>query len=968
MADKWRISTHTNMTIQAEQILENILVDQLQQLGYHNVTIRNEADLLANLKSQLEKHNKVSLSDQEFQQVLNFINKGNVFERAKILRDRVPYTDDKGETRTIELINQIHWCQNEFQVTQQITVAGNYKNRYDVTILINGLPLVQIELKRRGLELKEAFNQTNRYERHSYGAGHGLFQFIQIFVISNGVNTKYYANSPLQARSFKQTFYWADENNKLITQLSDFTAVFLEPCHIAKMITRYTVLNESQKMLMVLRPYQFYAVEAIVERVKTTTKYGYIWHTTGSGKTLTSFKTAQILTNLAQVDKVVFVVDRKDLDYQTTKEFNSFSKGSIDGTNNTRTLVGQLAGDNKLIVTTIQKLNTAISKARFLNEMESMKDKRVVFIFDECHRSQFGKTHGDIKKFFRNGQLFGFTGTPIFEKNAGSNEYGKRTTKMLFGDCLHKYVITDAIRDGNVLKFSVEYISTFRKKDHIQDIEVEAIDEAEVMEAPERLNNIVDYIITHHNRKTHNRQFTAIFCVTSVSVLIEYVKLFLQKQEAGEHSLRVATIFTYQANEDDQDAQGYTDDDEFQSPMTVLNMAASDDRDTYQTLHSRDELEGFIAHYNRQFGANFTSKDSQSFYNYYNDIAKRVKSRQIDVLLVVNMFLTGFDSKHLNTLYVDKNLRYHGLIQAYSRTNRILNEVKSQGNIVCFRNLKAATDEAIALFSNPEAKDEIIIAPYEEYVAKFNTAFIELLKITPTVDSVNGLISEDDELSFIKAFRELMRLRNVLSTFTEFSHNDLSMPAQLFEDYKSKYLDLYDKAKVHHQKEKVSILDDIDFELELIHRDEINVAYILQLLASLKDAQPAEQEKQKKAILELVSSEATLRSKRELIEKFIQQNLPYIADADDVADEFATYWNHERIQALQHLSEEENLDKERLESIIGKYLFTEKKPLRDDVVSLLRKRPPLKSRATIAERITGKILDFVDTFISGIAG
>jgi type I restriction enzyme R subunit len=448
------------MKIQPEQILENNLVSQLEKLGYQKVAIKDESELLSNLKTQLEIHNKVKLSNEEFNQILNFINKGNIFERAKILRDRVPYLSDKGETKTIELINQIHWCKNEFQVTQQITMEGKYKNRYDVTILINGLPLVQIELKRRGLELKEAFNQTNRYERHSYGSGQGLFQFIQIFVISNGVNTKFYANSPLKARSFKQTFYWSDIENKLITQLSAFTDAFLEPCHISKMITKYIVLNESQKILMVLRPYQYYAVEAIIEKVKISHKPGYIWHTTGSGKTLTSFKTAQILTGISKVHKVIFVVDRKDLDYQTIKEFNSFSKGSIDGTNNTDTLVKQLSGDNKLIVTTIQKLNTAICKQRYLNRMEPLKDKRVVFIFDECHRSQFGKTHDSIKQFFRKSQMFGFTGTPIFDENAGTNEYGKRTTKMLFDECLHKYVITDAIRDENVLKFSVEYIST----------------------------------------------------------------------------------------------------------------------------------------------------------------------------------------------------------------------------------------------------------------------------------------------------------------------------------------------------------------------------------------------------------------------------------------------------------------------------------------------------------------------------
>lgn len=954
------------MTTQPEQILENNLVELLTQLGYEKVSIHDEKDLLANLKGQLEKHNKIELNDKEFTQILNAINKGNIYERAKILRDRVVYLNDRGETKTIELINQIHWCQNEFQVTQQVTIEGIYKNRYDVTILINGLPLVQIELKRRGLELKEAFNQTNRYERHSYGAGNGLFQYIQVFIISNGVNTKYYANGPIKARSFKQTFYWSDVENKPITQLLAFAEVFMEPCHLSKMITKYVVLNESQKILMVLRPYQYYATEAIIERVKTSKKFGYIWHTTGSGKTLTSFKTAQILTTFPKVHMVVFVVDRKDLDYQTTKEFNSFSKGSIDGTSTTSTLVKQMVGDSKLIVTTVQKLNTAISKQRYLSVMATLKDKRIVFIFDECHRSQFGKTHESIKRFFVNSQMFGFTGTPIFPKNAGTNEYGKRTTEMLFGDLLHKYVITDAIRDENVLKFSIEYISTFKKKDNIIDINVEAIDEEEVMNAPQRLNNIVDYIISNHGRKTHAREFTSIFCVSSVPILIEYYKLLYQKKLDGQHNLKVATIFTYQANEDDKDAIGMMEDDEFDNEVG-LNMAA-EPKPEYNSQHSRDHLEEFIGHYNQQFSTNFTTRDNQSFYNYYNDIARRVKHKQVDVLLVVNMFLTGFDSKTLNTIYVDKNLKYHGLIQAYSRTNRILNELKSQGNIVCFRNLKNATDEAITLFSRIEAKNEIIIQPYEKYVETFNQAFIALLKIAPTVNSVSKLLSEEEELDFIKAFREIIRLRNVLKTFTEFSYDDISMNEQTFDDYKSKYLDLYDKAKSHSQKEKVSILNDVDFELELIHRDEINVTYILRLLANLKDATVEEQEKQRKTIVEIVAGDSRLRSKRELIEKFIQENLPHINDSEDIPDEFIAYWDKERLLALEKLSLEEDLDVEKLQKIIGDYLFTEKIPLKDDVVDMIKKRPALKDRRTTSVRITDKILSFVETFINGITG
>ena len=950
------------MTTQPEQVLENNLIAQLIKLGYEKVVIRDEAGLLGNFKSQLEKHNKTKLSDNDFKQILNFINKGSIFERAKVLRDRVPYTNDKGETKTVELVNQIHWCQNEFQVTQQVTIEGMYKNRYDVTILINGLPLVQVELKRRGLELKEAFNQTNRYERHSFGTGVGLFQFVQLFVISNGVNTKYYANSPLKARSFKQTFFWSDKDNKQVRQLSAFTDVFLEPCHISKMITRYVVLNESARILMVLRPYQYFAVEAIIERVKNTTKNGFIWHTTGSGKTLTSFKASQILTHMHHVHKVVFVVDRKDLDYQTTKEFNAFSKGSIDGTNNTRMLVQQLAGDNKLIVTTIQKLNTAISKNKYLGQMTPLRDKRVVFIFDECHRSQFGKTHEDIRNFFQEAQMFGFTGTPIFEDNAGTNAYGKRTTAMLFGGekALHKYVITDAIRDENVLKFSIEYINTFKKKDHIIDIDVEAIDEQEVMEAPQRLEAIADYIIANHNRKTHSREFTAIMCVNNVETLIKYYQLFKEKQ----HDLRIATIFSYQANEEDKDALGFTTSD---FDEVDLNLVA-EEKAEYNTKHSREHLDSFMADYMQLFGGNYTTKDTQSFYNYYNDIAKRVKHKQVDILLVVNMFLTGFDSKTLNTIYVDKNLKYHGLIQAYSRTNRILNEVKSQGNVVCFRNLKKATDEAITLFSNIEAKDEIILDPYEDYVAKMNEAFIQLLQIAPTVNSVTYLASEEDELAFAKAFRELMRTLNVLKTFTEFTFDDISINEQTFEDYKSKYLDLRDKVKRDTAKEKVSILNDIDFELELIHRDEINVAYILKLLAQLKDALPNEQEKQHKAIMDIVSGDIQLRSKRQLIEKFINEHLPVIEDSDDIPEEFIQFMSAEKEHAIQTLSKEEDLNATKLEKVIGDYLFTEKLPLRDDIIDTMNTRPSLKERKTKSERITNKITEFVETFISGITG
>jgi len=940
------------MTTQTEQELENNLIAQLQILGFDKVRIDDEAALLVNLKKQLEKHNKILLSDLEFRQVLNKLAKGNIFDKAKILRGRIDYIKDNGDVGYIELINQIQWCKNQYQVTHQITMKGKYTNRYDVTLLVNGLPLVQIELKRRGLEMKEAFNQTNRYHRHSFSAGYGLFGYIQLFIISNGVNTKYYANNPVNKRDFKQTFFWADKDNNKITQLSDFAVVFLEKCQLSKMITKYVVLNESENMLMVLRPYQYYAVEAIVQQVLNTEKFGYIWHTTGSGKTLTSFKTAQILTQSPHVHKVVFVVDRKDLDYQTITEFNSFSEGSVDATNNTKKLVDQFADDTPLIVTTLQKLNTAISKDKYLASMTELQDKRMIFIFDECHRSQFGDTHNRIKTFFRNVQMFGFTGTPIFADNAAKNALGKRTTKDLFGECLHKYVITDAIRDQNVLKFSIEYIRTVKQKDGIADIEVEAIDTAEVMEAPERLNNITDYIISNHDRKTHSREFTAIFCVSNIKTLMAYYQILKDKKEAGEHNLQIGTIFSYSVNEEDSDANGFIETD-----------VMSDGNDKPINKHSREKLDEYISDYNKMYGTNYST---ENFYGYYKDIGKRVKKREVNILLVVNMFLTGFDSKLLNTIYVDKNLKYHGLIQAYSRTNRIMGQKKSQGNVVCFRNLKPATDKAIELFANKDAIEDIILAPYEDYIKRFGEAVENLYAITPTVESVDELLTEEDEVKFIQAFREIIRIKNVLDCFTQFTFDDLPMDEQVLADFKSKYLDLYDKVKGNNEKEKVSILDDIDFELELIRRDTVNVSYIILLLQNLQNARPAEQEKQRKTILNILDTEIQLRSKKELIERFITTNFPKIPKGDDIGQEFETYWSEQKQKAVEELSETEGLDLDRLQTIIGNYLFTQKTPMRDDVIGILSKRPKLQERSTISERIISKIKDFVETFIDGV--
>ena len=947
------------MGTQPEQVLENQLIAQLAGIGYEKAPVSDEPSLLANFKKQLELHNGIApLTDNEFEKVLTHLKGGSVFEKAKKLRDKMSLELDSDETIYLEFLNTTHWCQNRFQVASQISMKGMYKNRYDVTLLINGLPLVQIELKRRGLELKEAFKQNKRYQAHSFGAGMALFQYIQLFIISNGVNTKYYANNRKQ--TFKQTFYWADKENKKITQLASFAADFLEPCHVSKMICKYTVLQEANKILMVLRPYQYYATEAIVERVKNTNKNGYIWHTTGSGKTLTSFKASQVLISLPEIYKVVFVVDRKDLDYQTIKEFDSFSKGSVDATDNTGQLIKQFNDDTRLIVTTIQKLNNAIHNKRYISRMESLQDKKIVFIFDECHRSQFGDTHKRIKAFFHNHQMFGFTGTPIFADNAARNQHGKRTTADLFDACLHKYVITDAIRDENVLKFSVEYVGKYKRKDSANemDIEVEDIDSTELMESPKRLSKIADYIIANHDRKTQNKYFTAMFCVSGVDVLIKYYEILKEKKQNGEHDLKIATIFSYVANQEDKNADGFIDEEPAiaNEPKVLYGL----------NKHSREKLDEFIEDYNQMFQTKYSTKDSDTFYNYYQDIAKKVKHRQVDILLVVNMFLTGFDSPGLNTLYVDKNLRYHGLIQAFSRTNRIVDERKSQGNIVSFRNLKDKTDEAITLFSNKEAIEVIIMEPYEDYVEEFNEKVNKLISLTPTIDSVNDLIDEDAELEFVKAFRELMRVKNVLNSFANFEHEDLDMDEQTFEDYKSKYLDIYDKVRTNNRKEKVSILNDVDFELELIHRDEINVAYILKLLANLKDTKPENRDKQRKEIVDMIAGETHLRSKRTLIEKFISENMPKIKDSEHIESAFHRFWEEQQQLAFEQLCEEENLDKEKLTKIVSEYIYTEKEPLRDDIIQALHERPSLLKRKTIAERIIDKVIEFVETFVSGI--
>lgn len=953
--------------MQSEAILEQALMSQLHGLGYSFVPVHDGEALLTNLKSQLERFNTTTFTTKEFAAILNHLAKGNVFEKAKTLRDRFNVTKEDGTTFYVRFFNNEDWSKNLYQVTNQVQQQGSFLNRYDVTLLVNGLPLVQIELKRKGIEIKEAFNQINRYQKHSFWSNNGLFQYVQVFVISNGTNTKYLANNPLQ--SVMQTFYWSDVNNKITSDLTSFANAFLNTDHLGKFISHYVVQNETFKNMMILRPYQYYAVEAIINQVKTSNSNGYIWHTTGSGKTLTSFKASQIIMDLPEVYKVVFVVDRKDLDYQTMNEFNAFKKDSVDVTNNTASLVRQLTDDTKLVLTTIQKLNNAISKAHFENKLTHLRDKKVVFIFDECHRSQFGDTHERITNYFQKAQLFGFTGTPIFADNATKNEHGKRTTKDLFGGCLHKYVITDAIRDQNVLRFGIEYIGKYKQKGNtFMDIEVEDIDRPEVYADEKRIAKIVDYIIAYHDQKTFNREFSALFAISSIDTLVKYYEIFKKKKEAGEHDLRVATIFTYGANEDDEDAQDNLPGDE-------LAMAA-EAKENYKSKHSREKLNEFIRDYNSLYGTAFSTDDDKLFEGYFKDISKRLKEREketfndekdrLDILLVVNMFLTGFDAKKVNTLYVDKNLRHHGLIQSYSRTSRILGEKKSQGNILAFRNLKDATDKAITLFSNKEAIEEIILPPFEAIAKRFDEALAELHKLVPTPQSVDNLVSEEEEAAFIQAFRALLRAKNVLESYTDFSWAALGIDEETFLDYQTKYIDLYAKVKRETAKQKTSILNDIDFEVELIHRDIINVAYIIKLLAKLKQAKKSEREQQKKAIMDLLGSDVQLRSKRELIEKFIEENLPRIENADSIQEEFEQYWQDQKVLALAKLCDDEQLDKEQFKALIDTYIFSGQEPLRDDVLKCLGNRPSILRAREVGERIINKMKEFVEVFVQGM--
>lgn len=957
----------TEPQTQSEAQLERDLIKQLNGLGFDSVAISDADALKRNLKAQLEQANNLHLTEREFESVLISLEKGSLFDKSKRLRGKVDVTHEDGSVSYLTLLFDKP-TKNHFQVINQVTIQGTYENRYDVTLLVNGLPLVQIELKRRGIEMAEAFNQIRRYDKHTYGAEGGLFNYIQIFVISNGVNTKYFSNN--RELSFKQTFHWTDVDNHKINALPAFADAFLNQQHLTKMLSRYIVQNETGKYLMVLRPYQFYAVEAIVNKVKNTEKAvgvdsnGYIWHTTGSGKTLTSFKAAQLLTQLDNIDRVLFVVDRKDLDYQTAKEFNAFLKGCVDSTDNTKSLLNQLLGNvengkkfnenrnAKLIVTTLQKLNNLVTKSYYKKQIESLKDQRIVFIFDECHRSQFGDTHHNIIDFFTNAQLFGFTGTPILGDNATAKKtqnqgMQKKTTKDLFGERLHSYVIVDAIRDDNVLPFAIEYYGKLKHRKSGFDADVSSIDVSEFFSSPKRIKQVCEHITGIHGFKTKH-QFNAMLCVASVPDLITYYDTLKVLKGEGKHKLKIATIFSYGVNE----AEEYDGEANMKGLM-----------EANAKVHSRDKLDAYINDYNQEFGTSHSTKDTDSFYAYYKDISERTKNGEVDILLVVNMFLTGFDAPGLNTIYVDKNLKYHGLVQAFSRTNRLNGTVKSHGNVMCYRNLKTQADDAFLLFSNKNAIEDIEVPNVAELTTDFTKALEALKIITPDVQSVDNLPDEDAQAGFVKQFRILMRLKNQLETFSDFEIDDLGMSEQEFVDYASKYGDLARELKKG-PADKASILEDIDFELELLQRDNVNVGYIRHLLQTMLDEPNGEaKDKKRQVIANLLATEPTLYSKRKLIEDFIEKNMSGVSQSD----QFDDFIIEQKQKEMTQIAEEEKLDTNKLkEIIVGIEQGLKVDNLKsDDIAKLTTEKMTFSTRRTILPRIAAKLKSFAETFIEG---
>lgn len=888
---------------QSEAELEREFIRILAAQGYEYLEIHTETDLAANLRKQIERLNKYVFTDSEWEQFFSDCiannNEGIVEKTRKIQTDHVQVLHrDNGMTKNISLIDKKNIHNNCLQVINQYEVGtadgANRDNRYDVTILVNGLPLIHAELKRRGVAIREAFNQIKRYQRDSFWAGCGLFEYVQIFVISNGTHTKYYSNttrsshvkemneagrrrSKKTSNSFEFTSFWADGNNRVIADLIDFTKTFLAKHTILNVLVRYCVFT-SEDMLMVMRPYQIAATERILSRIEVSANYkkmgsieagGYIWHTTGSGKTLTSFKTAQLASQLPYIDKVLFVVDRKDLDYQTMKEYDRFEKGAANSNKSTAVLQRQLEDTKaRIIITTIQKLDNFITK----NKGHAVYGKHCVIIFDECHRSQFGDMHAKIVKAFKQYHLFGFTGTPIFAKNAAKGKHLQLlTTPQTFGDQLHTYTIVDAINDGNVLPFRIDYVDTVKKKADIKDKDVRAIDIERAMGAPERVQEIVTYILAHFDQKTKRSNyyslkgqrmagFNSIFAVSSIPMAMKYYTEFKRQLDEQGRRLTIAAIFSYAANEDD--------------PDDVLGEEGFDTDALDQT--SRDFLDSAIRDYNAAFNTNFdTSADK--FQNYYKDLSMRVKNREVDLLIVVNMFLTGFDATTLNTLWVDKNLKMHGLIQAYSRTNRILNSVKTYGNIVCFRDLQQATDDAIALFGDKNANGIVLLRSFADYYSGYednngrhHPGYVDLIaKLGSEFPLDTEIVGEQAEKDFIRLFGSILSLRNILSSFDQFEEMQPHSARDL-QDYQSRYIDLYDKYRRKDAGDKENINDDIVFEIELIKQVEVNIDYILMLVEKYHDGN-CEDKEILSAIRKAVDASIQLRSKKELIEQFISR-------------------------------------------------------------------------------------------------
>ena len=926
--------------VESEAMLEEKFIEHLQSIGYERIKIKNEEQLNANFKIQLEKLNKKELkgeqlTDEEFKNILIYLDSGSVFDKADKLRDEYTIKRDDGTSVSIKFLNQKDWCKNIFQVANQITMRSEHENRYDVTILINGLPLVQAELKRRSIPISKAFHQIKKFSMHSYK---NLFGYIQIFIVSNGLETKYFANGRPSEINFGYTFYWKDKNNKNIHSLHDFTEDFLEPCNISKMITKFMVLNESSKQLMVLRAYQKNAVDAVLKQALEHKKNGYVYHTTGSGKTLTSFKVSQLLAEEQSINKVIFVVDRRDLNDQTNKEFAKFCPGCVGTSEHTGALVKNLLSDkNKLITTTIQKLAIAVKRKGTRKKLEKIKDEHIILIYDECHRSQFGKMQQNISNFFKNSLSYGFTGTPIFAKNS----FGHKTTKMIFGDRLHTYMIKDAIADHNVLGFSIDYYNTFKGKDDIVDEKVKSIKINEVYAYPERLNNVVDNILDNYDKKTKNREFNAIFAVSPKSkdnptgFIHDYYNLFKEKIAERKLDFKIATIFTYDPNENFEELG----------------------------IHSQKLLDEYMADYNEMFGTNF---DISTMKEYHRDVCKRMKTREIDLLLVINMFLTGFDSKKLNTLYVDKNLEYHGLLQAFSRTNRIYNNRKSHGNIVCYRPLHDEVDEAIALFSDNTPIDEIFIPPYETLVKIFNKDLEELYKLVKSTQDVYELESEKQKIKFIEGFNKLIRTKNKMDTYSEFTFDDLDIEEQEYDDFTGAYLNTIETLPTPENGGDdgdggTSILDDVEFELELLRNDTINVDYILELLENINTEDNYDKEKER--IIKMMKNTVNLRSKIKLMEKFMDEEIDRIRDHNlNIKEEFDNFVNTERRQAICDLIDEEHLKEEITRELLAEYEFADR--IDEDLIEDAFEDEDLlfDERIDKIERVKAEILEIFDMF------